>query len=206
MGHKVSPISFRLGKLNNWQSKWFAKRDYSKFLLEDLSIREFIRKNLRSGYVSRVDIARDKNIVIITVYTARPGVIIGRSGAGVTALKENLKKLIQGEIRINVEEIKEPDLDAYLVALNIAQQIEKRISYKRAMKQAKTRVMTSGAKGIKVNCKGRLAGVEIARSKTMSEGSLPLGTIRANIDFGQIDAKTTFGIIGVKVWINKGDK
>lgn len=204
MGQKVSPISFRLGKLNEWQSKWFAKRGYSKLLLEDLTIRNYIMKRLAQSYISKVLITRAKNTIQITIRTARPGMIIGRSGASINALKDELAKLTSSEIRINIEEVKEPNLDAYLVAFNIASQIEKRISYKKAMKQSIQRVMEAGAKGIKITCKGRLGGAEIARSETLSTGTLPLGTFSANIDYGQVDAKTTYGIVGVKVWINRG--
>lgn len=204
MGHKVNPISYRLGKKAEWQSSWFAKKGYSKLLLEDLAIRDFVMKKLAQSYISKVEIKREKNVVEVTIFTARPGMIIGRSGASINALKEELSKLTKNELRINIEEIKEPNLDAYLVAYNIAQQIEKRIAYKRAMKQAVQRTIEARAKGVKVTCKGRLAGVEIARTESFQAGSLPLSTINANIDFGQVDAKTTYGIIGVKVWINKG--
>jgi small subunit ribosomal protein S3 len=208
VGHKISPISYRLGKFTDWQSKWFAKRDYRQLLLEDLAIKDFIIKKLAHCYVSKVDIKRGKNIVEVTIRTARPGMVIGRSGAGINTLKEELTKLVRKsglkDLNLNIEEIKEPNLDAYLVAYNIAQQIEKRISYRRAMKQAIDRTMQAGAKGIKITCKGRLAGVEIARSETLSAGVMPLSTLNTNIDFGQIFAKTTYGIIGVKVWINKG--
>jgi len=201
MAQKVSPISFRLGKLTDWQSKWFAKKSYRDFLLEDLKIRDFIFKKLKNCYVSRIEIRRGKNLLEVTIHTARPGMIIGRSGAAINTLKQDLSKMTQQELKINIKEVKEPNLDAYLVAYNIAQQIEKRVSYKRAMKQAISHVMEAGAKGVKVICKGRLAGAEIARSESLSEGNLPLGTLDANIDFAQVDAKTTYGIIGVKVWI-----
>lgn len=201
MGQKVSPISFRLGKLTDWQSKWFAKKSYRDFLLEDLKIRGFILKKLKNCYVSRIEIAREKNVLEITIHTARPGMIIGRSGAAINTLKQDLSKMMHHELKINIKEVKEPNLDAYLVAYNIAQQIEKRVAYKRAMKQAISHVMEASAKGVKVICKGRLGGAEIARSESLSEGSLPLGTLDASIDFAHVDAKTTYGIIGVKVWI-----
>jgi small subunit ribosomal protein S3 len=165
-------------------------------------------KKLAHCYVSKVDIKRGKHTVEVTIHTARPGMVIGRSGTGINTLKEELIKLVTKkdlkDLNLNIEEIKEPNLDAYLVAYNIAQQIEKRVSYKRAMKQAIDRAIEAGAKGIKITCKGRLAGVEIARSETLSAGVMPLSTLEANVDFGQAFAKTTYGIIGVKVWINKG--
>jgi len=203
VGQKVNPINFRLGKHFDWQSKWFEKRNYSKLLLEDLKIRKYLEKKLASHYVSKIEISRNKNEMSITIFTARPGMIIGRSGATITALKNDLQKLTTATLSINIEEIKEPNLDAKIVAMNIAQQIEKRVAYKRAMKQAIAHVMEAGAMGVKVMCKGRLAGAEIARAESISEGSLPLGTLDADIDFGQVDAKTTYGIIGVKVWINR---
>ena len=204
MGQKVNPISFRLGKSTEWKSTWFAKKGYKQLLLEDLAIRNYIIKKLSQAYVSEVDIKRDKNTVEVTIHTARPGMIIGRSGAAINALKDDLAKLTKNELKINIEEIKEPNLDAYLVAYNIAQQIEKRIYYKRTLKQAISRVKEAGAKGVKVAAKGRLGGVEIARFESLTAGSLPLGTLNANIDYAQVDAKTTYGIIGIKVWINKG--
>jgi len=203
VGQKVNPISFRLIKHQNWDSRWFAKKDYTKLLLEDLKIRNFIMKTLAKSYIDKVSIKRGKNTVEVNISTARPGMIIGRSGASINALKDQLAKLTKETLKINIQEVKEPNLNAFLVAYNIAQQIEKRISYKRAMKQAMTRTMESGAKGIKVTCKGRLGGVEIARRESFSTGSLPLGTMHADIDYGQIDAHTTYGIIGIKVWINK---
>jgi len=203
VGQKINPISFRLGKKSDWKSRWFAKRDYSKLFLEDLKIRKYIEEKLAKNFISEVNLVRDKNAITVIIHTARPGMIIGRSGAAILTLKDNLKKMTKSELSINVEEIKEPNLDAKIVALNIANQIEKRIAYKRAMKQAIAHVMEAGALGIKVICKGRLGGVEIARCEAMSEGSLPLGTIDADINFDQVDAKTTYGTIGVKVWIHR---
>jgi len=204
VGQKVNPISYRLGINVDWKSKWFDIRKYKQYIIEDALIRKFITKNLAANYISSTNITRDKNSVIVTIHTARPGMIIGRSGAVILAIKNKLQKIIKNDLRINVEEIKEPNLDAQIVAYNIATQIEKRIAYKRAMKQTLQHVMEAGAKGIKVICKGRLAGAEIARKESMSLGTLPLGTLDADIDYGQVDAKTTYGIIGVKVWINRG--
>lgn len=201
MGQKVNPISFRIGRLTDWQSKWFAKKNYRDLLIEDLKIRNFIMKKLANCYVAKVEIKREKNVIEITIHTARPGMIIGRSGTAINVLKSELQKMTDRELRININEIKEPNLNAYLVAYNIAQQIQKRVSYRKAMKQAIANVMEAGAKGVKVTCKGRLAGAEIARAESLSAGSLPLGTLDANIDYGQVNAKTTYGIIGVKVWI-----
>ena len=203
MGQKVNPIIFRLGEKTGWSSNWFAKKDYAKLLVSDIKIRNFLNEKMSQFYISKVLINRDKNAVTLTIFTARPGMIIGRAGAGITALKSSLSKMVDGELKINVEEVKEPNLDARLVAMNIANQIEKRIAYKRAAKQSIARVMESGALGVKVICKGRLAGAEIARVESMSQGSLPLGTLDADIDYGQVAAKTTYGIIGIKVWINK---
>jgi len=201
MGQKVSPISFRLGRLTDWYSRWFADKSYRKFLLEDLKIRDFILKKLPNYYISKIDIERGRNVLEVTIHSARPGMIIGRSGALVSSLKQQLSHLTTGDLKINISEVKEPNLSARLVAYNIAQQIEKRVSYKRAMKQAVSNVMEAGAKGVKIICKGRLAGAEIARSSSASAGRMPLGTIDANIDFAKAEAKTTYGIIGVKVWI-----
>jgi len=206
VAQKVNPISFRLGRLTNWQSTWFAKKSYRSFFLEDLKIRDFIFKKLKNCFISRIEITRSKNLLEITIHTARPGMIIGRSGAAINVLKQDLSKITNHELRINIKEVKEPNLNAYLVAYNIAQQIEKRVSYKRAMKQAVSHVMEAGAKGVKVICKGRLGGAEIARSESFSEGNLPLGTLDASIDFAQVNAKTKYGIIGVKVWINVNAK
>lgn len=203
MGQKVSPISFRQGMNTQWQSSWFARRDYARLLLEDIAIRRYIMKKLARCFISKIMIKREKNLLEVTIYTARPGMIIGRSGAGINQFKQELLKLTKNELKINIEEIKEPNLDANLTAYTLASQIEKRISYKRAMKQLISRTMSAGALGVKVICKGRLAGVEIAREEGLSEGRIPLNTITANIDFAKIGAKTPYGIIGVKVWIHR---
>jgi len=202
MGHKVNPISFRLGHSTAWQSKWFAQKDYRLLLLEDVKIRRYLMKKLANCYLSKIEIDRDKNIVHIVIYTARPGMIIGRSGASINTLREELSRLVNSSLKIDIVEVKEPNLDARLVAYNIAHQIEKRVSYKKAMKQAITHVMEAGAKGVKVACKGRLGGVEIARSESLSAGVMPLGTIKSKIDYAHVNAQTTYGVIGVKVWIN----
>lgn len=206
MGQKTSPISFRQIIKSDWPLKWFSKSDYKKFLLEDLSILNYIREKLSHCFVSKVEIKREKNMIEVIIHTARPGLVIGRSGTGINVLKDELSKLVKSELKIDIEEVKEPDLDARLVALLIAQQIEKRVSYKRAMKQALTRIMEAGAAGAKITLKGRLAGVEIARSETVSAGKIPLGTITAPIDYAQTAAKTKYGLIGIKVWIYKGEK
>lgn len=204
MGQKVSPISFRLGKIEDWQSKWFVKKGYRDLLKEDLALRKVIFEKLSQCLISKVEIKREKNLIEIDIYTARPGMIIGRSGTGLNSLKELLSQISKNELKINILEVKEPDKDASLVAQNIARQIEKRISYKRAIKRAIDKAILSGVKGIKITVSGRLAGVEIARRESSSWGTLPLSTISSPIDFGKGEAKTTYGTIGVKVWINRG--
>lgn len=203
MGQKVSPISFRIGTREDWQSKWFAKKDFAKFLIEDILLRKIISLKLKNCWVSKCEIERDKNLVKITIVTARPGMIIGRQGKALTDLKNLLSQKTKNEIKIDIKEVREPDLDASLVVLNIASQIEKRISFKRAMRQAIDRAQQAKAKGVKIQVKGRLGGVEIARCESLSWGSIPLETIKGQIDYGKADAKTFCGVIGVKVWINK---
>jgi small subunit ribosomal protein S3 len=206
MGQKVSPVSFRLGYTKCWDSQWFAgKKEFAKNLLEDLKVREFILKEFKSASVSRVKIERSSDKVRVNIYTARPGVIIGRRGADIDRLRDTIMKMIGKEIQVNIREIKNPNLDAQLVSENIALQLEKRISFRRAMKKAIQQTREAGAKGIKLYTKGRLGGSEIARQEGYHVGSVPLHTLRANIDYGFSEAKTTYGIIGIKVWIYKGD-
>jgi small subunit ribosomal protein S3 len=207
MGHKVNPISFRLQVNKNWKSRWFARADYAKFLHEDIKIREHIIKKLgaRAG-ISKVEIERDANLVTVIVHTSRPGVIIGRGGAGVAELKANLTKLVESKIKdINIQEIRNPELDAQIMADSVAQQLERRIAFKRAAKQTVEKVMRAGAKGVKVNIGGRLNGAEISRSQFFTQGKIPLATLKADIDYGTSRALTTYGVLGVKVWIYKGD-
>jgi small subunit ribosomal protein S3 len=205
LGQKVHPIGFRLKYIYDWESRWFAKNSYANDLIEDLKIRKFIKEKLRRTGVSKIIIERFGQRMRITIYTARPGMVIGRGGQDVERLREEIQKMTKLQIQIDINEINEPELDAQLVAENIAIQIEKRISFRRAMKQAVTTALRHGAKGIKVACAGRLAGAEIARTEWYREGRVPLQTIRAEIDYGVAEAATTYGRIGVKVWIFKGE-
>jgi small subunit ribosomal protein S3 len=209
VGRKVHPIGFRLGIVQDWRAKWYAEgEEYKELLAEDIEIRKTImeendRASISDIYIERLPAARS---VSITVWTAKPGVIIGRKGANVNALRRKLEELTNKKIHIEVQEIEKPDLDAYLTAENIAQQLERRISHKRAMKQAVGRAMRAGAKGIMITCGGRLSGAEMARRETVREGRIPRHTLRADIDYAHAESLTTFGRIGVKVWIYKGDK
>lgn len=205
MGQKVNPHGFRVGVIEGWESNWYADKDYQKFLLEDIKIREFIKDKLFLSGISKVDIERASNKSRITIYTAKPGMVIGRQGSNIELLKNDLKKMTTANIDINIQEVKQPDMDATLVAENIASQLERRIAFRRAMKQAVGRTMRLGAKGIRVRLGGRLGGAEIARAESYREGSIPLHTLRANIDYGTAEAHTTYGRIGVKVWIYKGE-
>lgn len=205
MGQKVNPHGLRVGIIKTWDSKWFADKDYEKFLLEDIKIREFIKEKLFLSGISRVEIERASNRTRISIHTAKPGMVIGRQGSNIELLKTDLKKMTDSTIDINIIEVKTPDLDATLVAENIASQLERRIAFRRAMKQSVGRTMRVGAKGIKVQVGGRLGGAEIARSESYREGSIPLHTLRADIDYGTAEAHTTYGRIGVKVWIYKGE-
>ena len=205
MGHKVHPTGFRIGVIRDWQAKWYADKHYAEFLQEDLKLREGIQKRNAEAAVSQVEIERQANKVSITIYTARPGIVIGRGGQRVDETRAYLENLIGKKVQLNIQEIQRPELDAYLVAKQVAEQIERRIAFRRAMKQTLLRTMQAGAKGMKVSCSGRLGGAEIARRLTMHEGQVPLHTLRADIDYGFVEAKTTMGRIGVKVWIYKGD-
>jgi len=205
VGQKVSPIGFRIGVIRDWDAKWYADKNYTDLLLEDMKIRKEIAKQLDNAGVSRVEIERAANRVRITIHTARPGVVIGKGGAGVEELRKHLEKLTDKQVHINIVEIKTPELDAKLVAENIATQLTRRVAFRRAMKQAVFRTMRAGAKGIKVMVSGRLGGAEIARSESYHEGTVPLQTLRADIDYGFAEAHTTYGRLGVKVWIYKGE-
>ena len=206
MGQKVNPIGLRLGINRSWDSIWFAKkRDYGRLLIEDYKIRDFIKKNIVNSGVSQVLIERSAKKCIVTIYTSRPGFVIGKKGADVDKIKKNLSKISKSEISLNIKEIKKPELNSYLVAENIAQQLVKRIAYRRAMKRAMQSALRLGAKGIRVCLAGRLAGNEIARTEWLREGSVPLHTFRAEVDYAEAEALTTYGIIGVKVWIYKGE-
>ena len=206
MGQKVNPVGFRLGVNRSWDSVWYAKKsDYSKFLIEDYKIREYIRKNIINAGVSEIIIERSSKKCTVSIYTSRPGFVIGKKGSDIEKIKKKISKITTSEVFVNIKEIKKPELNAYLVAENIAQQLVKRISYRRAMKRAMQSAMRLNAKGIKVMVSGRLAGNEIARTEWLREGSIPLHTLRANVDYGESEALTTYGIIGVKVWIYKGE-
>jgi len=206
LGQKVHPIGFRIGVIRDWQSRWYAERERPMLIEEDAKIRRFIKKRLSQAAVSRVEIERSPGRLKLIIWTARPGLIIGRGGRGAEDLREDISKLVGGkQVHVAIEEIRQPELDAQLVAESIAQQIEKRIAYKRAMKQAVLRSMRAGAKGIKVRCAGRLAGAEMARVETIKDGKIPLHTLRADIDYGFAEAKTPYGHIGIKVWIYRGE-
>ena len=205
MGQKVNPHGLRVGVIKGWDSKWYAGKDYEKFLLEDIKIREFIKEKLFLSGISKVEIERASNKARISIHTAKPGMVIGRQGSNIELLKSDLKKMTESAIEINIVEVKTPDMDATLVAENIAAQLERRIAFRRAMKQCVGRTMRMGAKGIKITCGGRLGGAEIARSESYREGSIPLHTLRAEIDYVTAEAHTTYGRIGIKVWIYKGE-
>ncbi len=206
MGQKVHPIGIRLGITKDWTAKWYAtNKEFSNYLYTDLKVREFLRKRLSQASVSRIQIERPARNVKITIHTARPGVVIGKKGEDIEVLRSELGKMMGVPVNVSIEEIRKPELDAQLVAENVAQQLERRIMFRRAMKRAVTNTMRLGAKGIKVTVAGRLNGAEIARTEWYREGRVPLHTFRADIDYGFAEAKTTYGIIGVKVWIFKGE-
>ena len=206
MGQKVNPIGLRLGINRGWDSVWFSKkREYGKFLIEDFKIREYVKKNVVNSGVSKVVIERTSKKCIISIYTSRPGFVIGKKGSDIDKIKQKLSKISSTEVSLNIKEIKKPELNAYLVAENIAQQLVKRIAFRKAMKRAIQSTLRLGAKGIRVCLSGRLGGNEIARTEWTREGSVPLHTLRADVDYAEAEALTTYGIIGVKVWIYKGE-
>ena len=206
MGQKVHPIGFRLGINRSWDSLWFAKKgDYGKYLIEDYKIRQFIKKNIKNAGVSEVVIERSSKKCTVSIHTSRPGFVIGKKGSDIEKIKNKISKITKDEVSVNIKEIKKPELNAYLVSENISQQLEKRVAYRRAMKRAMQATMRLGAKGIKVSVSGRLAGNDIARTEWLREGSIPLHTLRANLDYAESEALTTYGMIGVKVWIYKGE-
>ncbi len=206
MGQKTNPIGLRLGIIKSWESRWFSEKDYSKLLQEDIIIRKFLMKKLSSAGISKVVIERPAKLAKITIHTSRPGVIIGKKGSDIEKLKKEIGNITEGDVSVNIVEIKKPELDSQLVADNIAQQLERRVAFRRAMKRAVQSAMRLGALGIRVNCSGRLGGAEIARTEWYREGRVPLHTLRADIDYGVSRANTTYGICGVKVWIFKGEK
>ncbi len=205
MGQKVNPIGLRLGINRTWDSRWYADERYATLLHEDLKIRKYVRERLAQAGVSRIVIERPAKKARLTIHTARPGVVIGKKGADIEKLRKDLAKITKSDVHLNIVEIRKPEIEAQLVAENVAQQLERRVSSRRAMKRAVQSAMRLGAQGIRINCGGRLGGAEIARSVWYREGRVPLHTLRAHVDFGQAEAKTTYGICGVKVWIYKGD-
>ena len=205
MGQKVNPHGLRVGVIKDWDSKWYADAEFSDYLVEDYNIRKFLKKKLYSAGVSKIEIERASDRVKVIIYTAKPGVVIGKGGAEIEVTKKELAKLTDKKVMVDIKEIKRPDRDAQLVAENIAQQLENRVSFRRAMKSCMGRTMKSGAMGIKTCCSGRLGGADIARAEFYSEGTIPLQTLRADIDYGFAEANTTYGKVGVKVWIYKGE-
>ncbi len=205
MGQKVNPIGLRLGIVRTWDSRWYADSNYAVLLHEDLKIREFLRRRLAQAGVSRIVIERPAKKARITIHTARPGVVIGKKGADIEKLRNDISRMTGSDVHVNIVEIRKPEIDAHLVAENIAQQMERRVSIRRAMKRVVQSAMRLGAEGIRINCAGRLGGAEIARTVWYHEGRVPLHTLRAHVDYGVATAKTTYGICGVKVWIFKGE-
>ncbi len=205
MGQKVNPVGLRLGINRTWDSRWFAGNNYADLLHEDIRIREFLRKELQQAGVSKIVIERPAKKARVTIHTARPGVVIGRKGQDIEKLRRKIANMTDAEVHLNIVEIRKPEVDAQLVAENVAQQMERRVSIRRAMKRAVQSAMRMGAEGIRINCGGRLGGAEIARMQWYREGRVPLHTLRANIDYGEAHAATTYGICGVKIWIYKGE-
>ena len=206
MGQKVNPHGLRVGVIKDWDSKWYAEDKFADYLVEDYNIRKFLKKKLYAAGISKIEILRKVEKIDVIVYTQKPGVVIGKGGAGIEATKKELQKLLgKKDIGLDVQEIKKPDADAQLVAENIAQQLENRVSFRRAMKSVMSRTMKAGALGIKTSCSGRLGGADMARTEFYSEGTIPLQTLRADIDYGFAEADTTYGKVGVKVWIYKGE-
>ena len=205
MGQKVNPHGLRVGVIKDWDSKWYAEADFADNLIEDHEIRKFLKKKLYAAGISKIEIERASDRVKVIVYTAKPGVVIGKGGAEIEKIKAEVQKLTTKKLVVDIKEVKRPDKDAQLVAENIAQQLENRVSFRRAMKSCMSRTMKSGAKGIKTSCSGRLGGADMARTEFYSEGTIPLQTLRADIDYGFAEADTTYGKVGVKVWIYKGE-
>jgi small subunit ribosomal protein S3 len=205
MGQKVHPIGFRLGIVKEWRSRWYAERDFPRLLKEDQTIRTYLRRRLGHAALALVEIERKPSKVTVTLHTARPGVVIGKRGAEVDKLRDELAMLTNAEISVNIEEIKRPEADAYLIAENVAHQLRQRISFRRAMKRAVQSAIRAGAEGIKISCGGRLGGAEIARTEGYNEGRVPLHTLRADIDYAEVPAFTTYGCVGVKCWVFKGE-
>ena len=205
MGQKVNPIGLRLGIVKTWESRWFGGKNYAEYILEDYKLRKFIKDKLYHAGVSRIEIERSSKRVRLRIYTSRPGIVIGKKGAEIALLKNNIEKITDREVLIDIQEIRKPEIDAQLVAENVALQIERRVAFRRAMKRGVSSAMRFGALGVKIICAGRLGGAEMARTEWYREGRVPLHTLRADIDYGFIDARTTYGVIGVKVFIFKGE-
>ncbi|MEW6271367.1 MAG: 30S ribosomal protein S3 [Thermodesulfobacteriota bacterium] len=205
MGQKTHPKGFRVGVIENWESRWFASRDYATLLHEDVRVRRFLKKRLYHAGISKIEIERAANKAKVNIHTARPGIVIGKKGAEIEKLKAELNKLMGKETYINIIEVRRPDIDAQLVAENVALQLERRVAFRRAMKEAVARAMRMGAQGVRIQCSGRLGGTEIARREWYREGRVPLHTLRADISYGFAEAKTTYGVIGIKAWVMRGD-
>lgn len=205
MGQKVNPKGFRLGVIRTWDSNWFDERDFAKKLSEDIMLRRYVRNRLQKASISKIEISRTPKQITLTIHTARPGIVIGRKGAEVDKLREELQRVTGKDVQLNINEIKRPELDAYLVAESIASQLEGKVSFRRAMKKAIQSTMRMGAEGIRICCSGRLGGAEMARVEQYKEGRIPLHTLRADIDFARTTSRTTYGAIGVKVWICRGE-
>ena len=205
MGQKVNPIGLRLGIVKTWESRWYAGKNYADYIIEDYNIRKFLKKRLYHAGISKVEIERSSKRVRLRIFTSRPGIVIGKKGAEIALLKKELEKIVSHEVIIDIQEVRKPELDAQLVAENIALQIERRVAFRRAMKRGISSAMRFGAEGIKIICSGRLGGAEMARTEQYREGRIPLHTLRADIDYGFVEANTTYGIVGIKVFIFKGE-
>ena len=205
MGQKINPIGLRLGIVKTWESRWYADKDYAAYILEDFKIRKFIKKKLYHAGVSRIEIERSSKRIRLRIYTSRPGIVIGKKGAEISLLKAEIEKMVAHEVMIDIQEVRKPEVDAQLVAENVALQIERRVAFRRAMKRGVSSAMRFGALGIKIICAGRLGGAEMARTEWYREGRVPLHTLRADIDYGFAEANTTYGLIGIKVFIFKGE-
>lgn len=205
MGQKVNPIGLRIGIVKTWESRWYADKQYASFIFEDDKIRKFVKKKLYHAGISKIEIERSSKHIRLRIFTARPGIVIGKKGAEIEQLKKELKKLTTQEIFIDIQEVRKPEIDAQLVAENVSSQLERRVAFRRAMKRGVSSAMRFGAQGVKIICAGRLGGAEMARTEWYREGRVPLHTLRADIDYGFIEAKTTYGIIGVKVFVFKGE-
>ncbi len=205
MGQKVNPIGLRLGIVKTWESRWYAGKNYADYILEDYKIRKFVKNKLHHAGISKVEIERSSKHIRLRVFTSRPGIVIGKKGAEISKLKKEIEKKVSHEVMIDIQEVRKPEIDAQLVAENVALQIERRVAFRRAMKRGVSSAMRFGAKGVKIICSGRLGGAEMARTEWYKEGRIPLHTLRADIDYGFIEARTTYGIIGVKVFVFKGE-